>query len=100
MIANKFQNGDFTYMDDFKNKIDKIQKDIKRLRDEAKLKAHLGKAEAQAELGKLENELDDFLRKCKPFTDEAEKTLENTGTALGLAVDELKEGFERVRKLF
>jgi hypothetical protein len=87
-------------MDDFKKKIDEMKRDIEQLRDEAKLKAHLGKAEAQTELGKLENELDDFLRKCKPFTDEAEKTLENTGTALGLAVDELKEGFERVRKLF
>ncbi len=87
-------------MDDLKKKIDEIQKDIERLRDEAKLKAHLGKAEAHEELGKLEDELNAFLGKCKPFTDEAEKTLENTNTALGLAVEELKDGFERVRKLF
>lgn len=87
-------------MDDLKKKIDEIQKDIERLRDEAKLKVHLGKAEAQEELGKLEDELITFLGKCKPFTDEAEKTLENTSTALGLAVEELKDGFERVRKLF
>jgi hypothetical protein len=87
-------------MDNFKKKIEEMKQDIERLRDESKLKAHLGKTEAQTELGKLEDELDLFLQKFKPITDEAEKTLENTGTALGLAVDELKEGFERVRKLF
>jgi archaellum component FlaC len=87
-------------MDDIKKKIDGMKQDIERLRDEAKLKAHLGKAEALEELGKLENEWDDFLLKCKPFTDEAEKILENTSTALGLAADELKAGVDRVRKLF
>lgn len=87
-------------MDDIKKKIDEMKQDIEQLRDEAKLKIHLGKAEALEELGKLENEWDDLLRKCKPFTEEAEKTLDNTSAALGLAADELKAGFKRVRKLF
>lgn len=87
-------------MEDIKKKIEEIKQDLEQLRDEAKLKAHLGKAEVLEELGKLENEWDDFLKKSKPFTDEAEKTLKNTSTALGLAADELKAGLERVRKLF
>lgn len=87
-------------MEDIKEKIDEMKEDIEQLRDEAKLKAHLGKAEALEELGKLENEWDDFLLKCKPFTGEAKKTFENTSAALGLAAEELKTGFDRVRKLF
>lgn len=87
-------------MDDIKKKIEEMKQDLERLRDEAKLKAHLGKAEALDELGKLENDWDDFLVKSKPFMDEAEKTLENTSAAFSLAADELKAGFERVRKLF
>lgn len=87
-------------MEDIKQKIDEMKEDIEQLRDEAKLKAHLGKAEALEELAKLENEWDDFLLKCKPFTDEAKTTLGNTSAALGLAAEELKVGFDRVRKLF
>ena len=37
-------------MDDIKKKIDEMKYEIERLRDEAKLKAHLGKAEAMEEL--------------------------------------------------
>ena len=73
--------------------------DIEQLRDETKLKAHLGKAEAADELEKLEKEWNSFLSKYKPLVDEAEKTAENTGAALGIAADELKAGYERLRKL-
>lgn len=87
-------------MEDIKQKIDEMKEDIEQLRDEAKLKAHLGKAEALEELGKLENQWEGLLLKCETFTGEAKKTLGNTSAALGLAADELKEGFDRVRKLF
>jgi hypothetical protein len=87
-------------MVDMKNKMAEMQADIEQLRDEVKLKAHLGKAEAKQELEKLEKEWDSFLAKCKPLTDEVEKTAENTGAALGIAADELKAGYERIRKLF
>ena len=74
--------------------------EIEQLRDEIKLKAHLGKAEAKDELDKLEKEWDAFLVKCKPFIDEIDQTTDNAGSALGLAADELKAGYERIRKLF
>ena len=73
---------------------------IEQLRDEIKLQAHLGKGDAKVELEKLEKEYESFLTKLKPFTDEVGQTLGSTGEALGLAADELKAGYERVRKLF
>lgn len=87
-------------MADMKKKVAEMKAEIEQLRDEVKLKAHLGKAEAKQELEKLEKEWESFLAKCKPLTDEVEQTAENTGTALGVAADELKAGYERIRKLF
>ena len=87
-------------MSDVKEKLEAMKEDIERLRDEIKLQAHLGKAEAKDELEKLEKEWDAFLLKYKPLTDEVEQTAENTGAALSAAADELKAGYERIRKLF
>lgn len=87
-------------MDDIKNKLAELKLEMGKIRDEAKLKAHLGKAEISSELEVLEKEWGGLVQKAKPFTDEAEKTLENTGEALELAVDELVAGFYRIKKLF
>ena len=39
------------------------------------------------------------MKKYKSLADEAEKTAENTIVALGTVADELKAGYERLRKL-
>ena len=83
-----------------KSKLDEIKAEIEQLRDEIKLKAHLGKAEAKDELEKLEKKWDSFLSEYKPLADEAGKTAKNTVAALGVAAGELKAGYERLRKLF
>lgn len=82
-----------------KTTLDQLKADIEQLRDEIKLQAHLGKSEAKEELEKLEKEWKSFLGKYKPLADEAGKTAENTGTALKAAADEIKFGYERIRKL-
>ena len=80
--------------------LDAIKDSIEQLRDEVKLKAHLGKAEIADELDKLDKKWNSFLEQYKPVAEEAEKSAKNAGTALGLAAEELKEGYERIRKLF
>ncbi len=87
-------------MENIQKMIEEKKTKIEQLRDEIKLKAHLGKADAKVELEKLEKEWDSFQAKCKPFTDEVGKTTVDTGAALGAAADELKAGYERIRKLF
>ncbi len=87
-------------MKENKNTLDEIKNSIEQLRDEIKLKAHLGEQEAKDELAQLEKKWEGFLAEYKPVLSEAEKTAKNTGTALGLAADEIKSGYERIRKLF
>ncbi len=82
------------------SKFDAMKEAVEQLRDEIKLKAHLGKAEAREELDKLDKKWDAFVADSKPVTDEAGNMAKNVGTALGLAAEELKEGYERIRKLF
>lgn len=87
-------------MEEIKRLVEEKKARIEQLRDEIKLQAHLGKEDTKAELEKLEKEYEVFLAKLKPFKEEVGHTLENTGEALGVAADELKAGYERVRKLF
>ena len=82
-----------------KEKLENIKAEIEQLRDEVKLKAHLGKAEAADEMERLEKDWKSFLNQYKPLVDEADKTAENTVAALGVAADELKAGFNKILKL-
>lgn len=87
-------------MTDETGKLEAMKASIEQLRDEIKLKAHLGKAEAAEELEKLDKKWNSFLDQYKPVAEEAGKAAGNAGAALGLAADELKAGYERIRKLF
>jgi hypothetical protein len=86
-------------MSEDKTGLDNLKSSIEQLRDEIKLKAHLGKAEAKEELENLEKKWDSFLADYKPLTAEAGKTAENAGAALSLAAEELKAGYKRIRNL-
>lgn len=48
---------------------------------------------------KIDKKWNDFHQQFKPLSNEVEKTAENTSTALGLAAEELKAGYKRIRKL-
>ena len=85
--------------EDVKKIIEEKKARIEQLRDEMNLKAHLGKAEVKDELDRLEKEWNTFLAKYKPLADEVGETGEKTGIALGLVADELKAGYERIKKL-
>ncbi len=82
-----------------KEKLEGLKDTIKRLRDEVVLKAHLGKAETADELEKLDEKWQHFKKQMKPFVDEVEQTADNAGSGLSLVAEELKAGYERIRKL-
>lgn len=86
-------------MSESKSGLEKIKASIEQMRDEIKLKAHLGQAEAKEELEQLEKKWNAFLTEYKPLTDEAGKTAGNAGAALALAGEEIKAGYKRLRKL-
>lgn len=86
-------------MNEEKNRFEEMKASIEQLRDEINLKAHLGKAEAKEELEKLDKKWDSFVDQYKSVADEVGKAAGNASTALGLAADELKAGYERIRKI-
>ncbi len=82
------------------NKFESLLATIEQLRDEINVKAHLGKAEAKEALDELEKKWISLQSQYKSVADEAGKTAQNTRAALGLVADELKKGYERIRKKF
>ncbi len=86
-------------MSDTRQRIDELIETLKRQRDELALKIHLGKAEARAEWEKIEKKLDELKRQAKPVAGVVGDTAKNVGSALEAAGEEIKKGYERIRKL-
>jgi hypothetical protein len=73
---------------------------LRQERDELALKMHLGKKEAAAEWEKLEATWHEITARSVPPMEEApDETSVGVGLAFELAAEELKKGYERIRKL-
>lgn len=84
-------------MADVKEQMTHALEQLKQQRDELQVQLHLAKADAKDEWARLENEWEETKAKLEAAKEEAGKTAESVGTALGLAIDELKKGYERLR---
>ena len=79
---------------------DEIIAKLTKEREELALKMHLGKKEAQAEWEKLEAKWKHLKTvKAPPVKEAAAETARGVGTAIELAAEELKKGYEKIRKL-
>ena len=94
-------------MSEDKDRLDEAFNFIKQHRDELKLKMHLGGKEAQDEWAKLEASWKELEKKVEPLSG-AVKEAAGTGgeqarkvatAALDLTVQELNEGYQKLRKL-
>ena len=112
-----------------KTDVAKLIESLKQQRDELVLQLHLGKAEAkdelaglekkwkqlkaeadalgekaanslQAEWDELEKKWEKFTVKTKPLQDETKEVVEDVGAAVELVAEEIKRGYDRLRKLF
>ncbi len=79
--------------------IDNIIESLKQQKDEIRLQIHLAKAEVRDELSELEKKLEELGTRADLLREEAGKTSSNVIEAAGLVADEIKQGFERIRKL-
>jgi predicted nuclease with TOPRIM domain len=86
-------------MTDAKEQLAKAAEHLKQQRDELRLKLHLAKADAKDEWAKLERQWEELKPKLEAARQEAGKTAGSVGSALSVAVEELKKGYERMRKL-
>lgn len=72
---------------------DKIVADLKQLRDEARVKAHLGSMALKDEWGELEQRWESFEARAK-----LDRSAKDVGAALDLLASELKAAYERIAK--
>ncbi len=81
-------------MHDLKNLID----DLKQQRDEINVQLHLAKAEVRDEWDKLEPKLEEVKGKMSTVSEVAGQTAESVTAAAGLIADEIKQGYDRIKK--
>lgn len=71
--------------------------ELRRVRDELRVKIHLGKAEAKELWEKTEHKLEEFEQKVKSVSSQVEEPLHDVGEAAKLLLDEIKDGYRRIR---
>jgi hypothetical protein len=72
---------------------DRIVADLKQLRDEARVKAHLGSMVLKDEWSELEQRWKNFEARAK-----LDRSAKDVGAALDLLASELKAAYERIAK--
>ena len=76
----------------------KLIEDLTRQRDEINLQLHLAKAEVRDEWDKLESKWEDVKGKMSTVSEVAGQTAESITAAAGLIADEIKQGYDRIKK--
>ncbi len=86
-------------MSEDKRKRDAMVEELKQMRDELRVKLKLAAADARDEWDVLEKKWEHLEGRLGVVGKEAGAVAENVGDALELAVDELRKGYERIKKL-
>ncbi len=85
-------------MSEEKSTLDSLVDMLKQERDELRLKMHLAEMDARDEYDRLSGKVDQLSDQFEPVRNALDETGKGVYSALGLLADELKVGFERVRK--
>ncbi len=81
-------------LDDLK----KLVEDLKQQRDEINVQLHLAKAEVRDEWDTLEVKWEEVKGKMAGVNEAATQTKESITSAAALLVEEIKQGYERIKK--
>lgn len=86
-------------MAEMREEIERAIKQLEQQRDELRLKLHLGKAEAREEWDKLERQWEHLRARLPQLRAALSDTTTEVGAALKLTAEEIRRGYERLRKL-
>ena len=81
-----------------KSEIDENVDVIRQQRDELQLKIHLAGLEVQDEWETLEEKWDELVNKSMQLKKQLDPTLDDINVAYSLLEDELKKGYEQLKK--
>ena len=71
---------------------------LKQQRDEIALKIHLAESEMKQEWGRLDDKLSELSHRFDPLKDAVGETGGDVWESLKLVAEEIKNGFDRIRK--
>ena len=87
-----------TVMPDWKARIQREIDELRRVRDELKLRIHLAKADAKDRWNELEHEFHSLEAKGHQIAQASEEPLRDVREAARLLVDEIRDGYRRIRE--
>lgn len=82
-----------------KERLQKLLQQLEQERDELKMKLGLAKLEAREEWQEIEKKMATLRARLKVVGEEARDASGDVGAALDVVAAEIKEGFDRLRKL-
>lgn len=82
-----------------KERLQKLMRQLEQERDELKMKLGLAKLEAREEWQELEKKMATLRSRMKVVGGEAKETSADVGAAIDVVAEEVKDGFDRLRKL-
>jgi hypothetical protein len=87
-------------MTQWRTKMQELLATLEQERDELKLRIHLARAEGRDELARMDQRLADLRLKAMAAGDEAKDVAGDVGQSARKLADEIREGFDRIRKTF
>jgi len=81
-------------------KVNEMMDGLRQTRDELRVQIHLAGAEAKDEWKELEDKFEGLESKAKAMSTKAEDVSEGALEAIKRVADEVKNGYERIRKHF
>jgi hypothetical protein len=83
---------------EWKEQISEEITDLRRIRDELAVKVHLAKADARESWQQLEHSFIRLEAKARQISQLAEEPLADIREAARLLIDEIREGYRRIRR--
>ena len=80
-------------------RLERELEDLRTTRDELRVRLHLGRLDAQSQWEQIEKQWQHVESKLKLAGEAGREIAEDIGEVTSLAVGELKEGYEKLRKL-
>jgi len=82
-----------------RDRLEKELEDLRTTRDELRVRMHLGKMDAQEQWEQIEKQWQHVESKLKVAGEAGREIAEDVGEAANLAIEEMKEGYAKLRKL-
>jgi hypothetical protein len=84
---------------DWKRDLEQFVADLQATRDELRVKLHLAKQDAKAEWAELEKKLDGLKGRMDVVGKEAGRAAKDVGAALKVVAEEIRKGYERIKRV-